>query len=44
MNEITRVKNEVKLKQWSEMVRYRNESGLTVTDWNRQNGVNPYVC
>ena len=40
MNEITKIKNEVKLKQWAEMIQQRNESGLTVTDWCRQNGIN----
>jgi len=39
MNEIARVKKEVKLAQWSEMVRQRNESGLTVTDWCKRNGI-----
>ena len=33
-------KKEVKLAQWAEMVRSRNESGLTVTDWCKQNGIN----
>ena len=40
MNEIARIKNEVRLKQWAEMVRCRNESGLSVSQWCRQNGVN----
>ena len=40
MNEITKIKNEVKLKQWDEMIQQRNESGLTVTDWCKQNGIN----
>lgn len=40
MNEIARVKKEVKLAQWAEMVKSRNESGLTVTDWCKQNGIN----
>ena len=40
MNEIARVKNEVKLAQWAEMVKNRNESGLTVTDWCKQNSIN----
>ena len=40
MNEIAKVKNEVKLAQWTEMVKSRNESGLTVTDWCKQNGIN----
>ena len=40
MNEIARVKKEVKLAQWAEMVKNRNESGLTVTDWCKQNSIN----
>ena len=40
MNEIAKIKNEVKLKRWAEMVQSRNESGLTVSEWCRQNGVN----
>ncbi len=32
MNEITKIKKEVKLKQWVEMIQQRNESGQTVTD------------
>ena len=40
MNEITRIKKEIKLAEWSEMVRRKNESGLTVSEWCRQNGVN----
>lgn len=40
MNEIAKVKKEVKLKQWAEMVQLRNESGLTVSKWCDQNGVN----
>ena len=40
MNGIAKVKNEVKSAQWAEMVRSRNESGLTVTDWCKQNGIN----
>ena len=40
MNEIAKMKKEVKLVQWAEMVRGRSESGLTVTDWCKQNGIN----
>ena len=40
MNETAKMKKEVKLTQWVEMVRQRNESGLTVTDWCKQNGIN----
>ena len=35
MNEIAKVKKEVKLSKWAEMVRQRNE-----TDWCKQNGIN----
>ena len=40
MNKIAKIKNEVNLKHWAEMVRQRNESGLSVSQWCRQNGVN----
>ena len=40
MNEIAKMKREVKLKQWAEMVQLRNESGLTVSKWCDQNVVN----
>ena len=39
MNKIAKVKKEIKLAQWAEMVRSRSESGLTVTDWCKQNGI-----
>lgn len=32
MNEITNIKNEDELKQWVEMIRQLNESGLTVAE------------
>ena len=40
MNEIAKMKKKVKLAQWTEMVRSRSESGLTVTDWCKENGIN----
>ena len=40
MNETAKMKKEAKLVQWAEMVRSRSESGLTVTDWCRQNSIN----
>lgn len=40
MSKIASVKNEVKLRQWEEMVQCRTESGLTVTDWCTENGIN----
>ena len=39
MNEIAMVKKEIGLAQWAEMVRNRNESGLTVADWCKENGI-----
>ena len=40
MNEIAKVKNEVNLRQWADMVQRRNESGLTIAQWCSENGVN----
>jgi len=40
MNEIAKVKKEIKLAHWAEIVKSRNESGLTVTDWCKENGIN----
>ena len=40
MNEIVRVRNEVRMRQWAEMIRCRNESGLSVSEWCEQNGIN----
>lgn len=40
MKEIARVKKEIKLAEWAEMVKRRKESGLTVSEWCRQNGIN----
>ena len=39
MNKIAKVKKEIKLAQWVEMIRQRNESGLSVTEWCKQNGI-----
>lgn len=40
MKEIARVKKEIKLAEWEEMEKMRNASGLTVSEWCRQNGIN----
>ena len=40
MNKIEKVKKEVQLKQWAEMVQCRNKSGLTVTQWCADNNIN----
>ena len=39
LNEIAKIRNEVRVRQWAEMIRCRNESGLTVADWCERNGV-----
>lgn len=39
MDEIVRVRNEVRVRQWAEMIRCRNESGLSVSDWCERNGI-----
>ena len=40
MNEIANIKQDVKLRQWTEMIQQRKESGLTVSQWCEMNGVN----
>ena len=40
MKEIARIKKEIKHSEWAEMVKRRKESGLTVNEWCRQNGIN----
>ena len=40
MNEIAKIKQDVKLRQWTEMIQQRKESGLTVSQWCTENGVN----
>ena len=39
MNEIVRVRNDVRVRKWAEMIRCRSESGLSVSDWCEQNGI-----
>ena len=39
MNEIAKVKREVQLKQWAEIVQRRSESGLPVTQWCAENNI-----
>ena len=41
MNEITTIKNEVKYRQWSEMIKSRCASGMTVVAWCAENGIKP---
>lgn len=40
MKEIAIVKKEIKLRQWTEMVKCRKESGMTVSEWCNENGIN----
>lgn len=40
MKEIARMKKELMLRQWTEMVKRRNESGMTVSEWCKENGIN----
>ena len=40
MNDIAKIKQDVKLRQWAEMIQQRKESGLTVSQWCEMNGVN----
>ena len=37
---ITTVKRDVKLQEWMEQIKAQQESGFTVTDWCKQNGIN----
>lgn len=39
MNEISRVKNEYRRQQWTELIRQRQESGMTVAGFCAVNGI-----
>lgn len=41
--EISEVKREYQLQQWSKMVQERSESGLTVKDWCEARGLTEYT-
>lgn len=41
MDEIAIVKNQVQKAEWAERIRQCSESGLTVSEWCRENGINP---
>jgi len=38
---ITEIKDELKLKKWSEEIRSCSESGMTVLNWCNENGIKP---
>ena len=44
MNELVRVRIEVRVRQWAEMIRCRNESGLSVSDWCEQKRAQIYTA
>ncbi len=41
MNQIAIVKERVCREEWAERIRECSESGLTVSEWCRQNSINP---
>ena len=40
MDEISIVKKQVQKAEWTERIRKCSESGLTVSEWCRENGIN----
>lgn len=40
MDEIAIVKKQVQKAEWTEKIRKCSESGLTVSEWCRENGIN----
>ena len=40
MDEIAIVKKQVQKAEWTERIRKCSESGLTVSEWCRENGIN----
>lgn len=40
MDEISIVKKQVQKAEWTEIIRKCSESGLTVSEWCRENGIN----
>ena len=43
MNKIQKIKKEVRRKEWGEQVRECQNSGLSIREWCKQNGVNIYT-
>jgi hypothetical protein len=43
MNKIQKIKKEVRRKEWAEQVRECQNSGLSNSEWCKQNGVNIYT-
>lgn len=41
MDKVTLVKQEITAAEWVERIRDCRNSGVTVTEWCRQNGINP---
>ena len=40
MDKISHVKTNIRIRAWSDMVREQNESGLSVSEWCINNGIN----
>ncbi len=41
MDRIAEIKKQVQKEEWADRIRQRSESGLTVTEWCKQNSINP---
>lgn len=41
MDEIALIREQVRSAEWTERIRQCRESGLTVTEWCRENSINP---
>lgn len=41
MDEIALIREQVRNAEWTERIRQCRESGLTVTEWCRENSINP---
>lgn len=40
MDKISQVKTNMRISAWADMIRERNESGLTISEWCINNGIN----
>lgn len=40
MDKISHIKTNMRIKAWADMIRERNESGQTISEWCTNNGIN----
>ncbi len=40
MGKISRIKKDIQLRNWAEMIKERNNSGKSVTQWCKESGIN----